>query len=314
MSAANPCAAALAVMPLEPPLAVAYSGGADSTALMLAACERWPGQVQALHVHHGLQAAADEFARHCQARCAAWGAVLHTAHVDARHAPGESPEEAARKARYEALAALASALGIATVLLAQHADDQAETLLLALSRGAGLPGLASMPASFERHGVRFARPLLGVSAGAIRNWLAGRGEAYIDDPTNADVAYTRNRIRHELLPALEKTFPRFRETFGRSARHAAQAQELLTALAQQDLATMGGAPAINALQALPRARQANLLRHWLRSVHGAAPSAAQMEELLDQVAACTTRGHQIRIKVALGHVERVGERLAYAGP
>ncbi len=197
------------------------------------------------------------------------------------------------------------------MLLAQHADDQVETLLLALSRGAGLPGLAAMPARFERHGVRFERPLLGVSAPAIRAWLAAEQVPFIDDPTNADTAFTRNRIRHELMPALEQAFPQFRETFARSARHAAQAQELLSAIAADDLAAVGNPPAIAGLRQLTRARQANVLRHWLRSAHEAVASAAQMEELLDQIAACATRGHGIRIKVASGFVERVGERLAY---
>src|SRR5690606_15782028 len=99
--------------------------------------------------------------------------------------------------------------------------------------------------------------------------------------------------------------------FARSSRHAAQAQELLEAVAAEDLARMGGVPAITALQRLPRGRQANVLRHWLRTAHNATSSAAQMEELLDQVAACTTRGHRIRIKVGAGRVERAGERLDY---
>lgn len=296
---------------LSLPLAVAFSGGADSTYLLHAAARRWPGSVHAIHVHHGLQAAADRFEQHCRAACGSLGVPLHVERVHARHGPGESPEDAARRARYQALAQQASSLGAHSVLLAQHADDQVETLLLALSRGAGLPGLAAMPASFERHGMRFLRPLLHLPAPAIRQWLMEQGTAFIEDPSNADTAFTRNRIRHQLLPALEQAFPQFRETFARSARHAAQAQELLTALADADLAAMGGAPQIAALRALPRARQANLLRHWLRASHGVSGSAAQMEELLEQVAACGTRGHAIRIKVATGLVQRQGDGLAY---
>lgn len=293
------------------PAAVALSGGADSTALLLAAARAWPGQIRALHVHHGLQAAADDFGRHCAQVCRQLGVPLELTKVDARHSPGGSPEEAARRARYAALAQAALAQGASSVLLAQHADDQVETLLLALSRGAGLPGLAAMPARFERHGMRFERPLLGVSGPAIREWLKAQGMAFIEDPTNADKSFTRNRIRLDILPALESAFPQFRETFARSARHAAQAEELLTALAAQDLAAVGIPPMIEALRGLARARQANVLRHWLRSSHQAAGSAAQLEELLDQVAACATRGHDIRIKVAAGFVQRQGERLAF---
>ena len=220
------------------PLGVAYSGGADSTALLLAVAERWPGQVQALHVHHGLQAAADDFVRVCTSVCAKVGVPLHVVQIDARHAPGESPEDAARRARYAALA---------TAAMAQ---------------------------------------------------------------TNIDERYTRNRIRARLLPALAQAFPQFRATFARSARHAAQAQAVLLEVAAQDLAAVGMPPAIKALQTLSQPRQANVLRHWLLLQH-ATPSAAQLEQLLHQIAVCTTRGHRIHLKVAAGHVTRLGGKLLY---
>jgi tRNA(Ile)-lysidine synthase len=307
-----PFATVIAALQPPLPLAVAFSGGADSTALLVACARRWPGQVSAIHVHHGLQAAADDFELACRTMCEQLQVPLSVVRVDARNAPGESPEDAARKARYASLGQAALASGAKTVLVAQHADDQVETMLLALSRGAGLPGLAAMPGRFERGGMQFERPLLGVSAVEIRAWLAQEGIAFVEDPTNADVAFTRNRIRRELLPALERTFPQFRETFARSAQHAAQAQELLAALAAEDLAVIGNPPVIGQLRALPRARQANVLRHWLRSGHEAAPSAAQLEELLDQVDACTTRGHRLRLKVADGFIIREGEILQFS--
>src|SRR5690606_35110927 len=125
--------------------------------------------------------------------------------------------------------------GLQAVLLGQHADDQVETLLLALSRGAGLPGLAAMAPVFQRDGVPFVRPLLALPARAIREWVAEARVPVVNDPTNADTAFTRNRIRHLLLPALEEAFPQYRETFARSSRHAAQAQELLEGVAAEDL-------------------------------------------------------------------------------
>jgi len=298
------------------PLAVAYSGGADSTALLLACAGKWPGQVSAIHIHHGLQAAADGFDQHCRTFCAQIGVPLQVRRVDARHAPGQSPEEAARSARYEALRQCASETQppIHHIALAQQADDQVETLLLALSRGAGVPGLSAMPAAWQRDGLHYYRPLLDVPGAELRRWLQQQGVAWIEDPTNADVQYTRNRIRARLLPALEEAFPQFRDTFARSAAHAAQAQQLLDEVAAEDLGRMGLPPVIARLQALSRARQANVLRHWLRSVHGTVPSAAQLQELLAQLAACTTRGHRIHLKVGAGFVERRGPTLTWYNP
>jgi tRNA(Ile)-lysidine synthetase-like protein len=153
--------------------------------------------------------------------CERLGVTLRVHRVDARPASGESPEDAARRARYGALAALAQAdgmrPGIRSIALGQHADDQVETVLLALSRGAGLAGLAAMPAVALRDGLAFHRPLLGVSATEIRAWLRARDVQWIEDPSNADVRFTRNRIRAELLPALDRAFPQFRSTFARSA-------------------------------------------------------------------------------------------------
>ena len=306
--------------PAHLPLAVGFSGGADSTALLAACASVWPGQVVAFHVHHGLQSAADDFERHCGEVCERLGVPLVVHRVDARHAPGDSPEDAARRARYQAFATMARADAaggaIQSVALGHHADDQVETLLLALSRGAGLPGLASMPARARRHGLDIYRPLLAVAGADIRAWLKDLDLPWIEDPTNENERYTRNRIRAVLLPALERTFPQFRATFARSIGHAAQAQELLGELAAQDLAAVGDPPRMGALQALSRARQANVLRHWLMQAHGCAPSAAQLDQLLDQVRACTTRGHRIHLKVANGFIERRGDFLHWynSGP
>lgn len=307
----NPAAPALASWAAPLPLGIAYSGGADSTALLHAAAQRWPGQIQALHVHHGLQHAADDFEAHCAATCSALGVPLHVGRVDARNAPGESPEDAARRARYQTLAALAQAHGLQHVVLAQHADDQVETMLIALSRGAGLDGLAGMPRQMQRHGVGFHRPLLDLHGSALREWIAASATAHIDDPSNTDLRYTRNRIRMQVLPALAAALPQFRETFARSARNAAKASGLLAEIAAQDIAVAGSPPALAALRALPRERLANALRHWLKREHGAVPSEAQLDQLLDQIEACSTRGHRIRLKVADGYVLREGEFLRW---
>ncbi len=306
------------------PLAVAYSGGADSTALLLACAQQWPGQVSAIHVHHGLQAAADDFVTQCESFCKQLGVPLQVVYVDAKHAAGESPEAAARHARYSAFLAVSreyiGSLAIKSIAIAQHADDQIETLLLALSRGAGLPGLSAMPAHWQRDGMQYYRPFLSVPAADIRTWLAAQiqfgpqGVPFVEDPTNQDEQFTRNRIRARLLPALDAAFPQFRETFARSSAHAAQAQALLDEVAAQDLALIKQPPSIQKLQQLSPARQGNALRFWLKSAYKVSPSTAQLNELISQIAACTTRGHQIRLKIGQGYVHRHGAVIDWLAP
>ena len=316
------------------PLAIGYSGGADSTALLLACAQKWPSQVSAIHIHHGLQAAADDFAAHCEAFCKRINVPLIVKKVDATHEHGESPEAAARNARYSAFSnnntdvagvfiassAIKNIVICKSIALAQHADDQVETLLLALSRGAGLPGLAAMPAAWQRDGVQYYRPLLQVTAAEIRRWLAAQtefgegGVPFVEDPTNTDESFTRNRIRAKLLPALYAAFPQFRDTFARSSTHAAQAQLLLNEIAEEDLLKTGNPPNIKKIQQLSDARMANLLRFWFKTAHQTTPSTAQLSQLIDQIKVCTTRGHKIHIKVGRGFVQRQGDCVHWYNP
>jgi tRNA(Ile)-lysidine synthase len=191
-------------------------------------------------------------------------------------------------------------------------------VLLALSRGAGLPGLAAMPARLgASQGVAYHRPLLGGACGGAIRALARRPRRGMSKtrPTT-DTALTRNRIRAHLLPVLEQAFPGFRETFARSARHAAQAQQVLDDVAREDHARVAAGTdlLIADLRVLSRPRQANLLRHWLRTVHQVVAQAAQLEELLDQILACSTRGHRIHIKVGPGFARRQGQTLTWYNP
>jgi len=316
---AHPLEQALADFSPGLPLAVAFSGGADSTALLVACAQRWPGQVRAVHVHHGLQVAADAFEAHCRDLCQQLNVPLAVRRVQAGHSPGQSPEDAARKARYAALAEAVQSEwpDVRDIALAQHADDQVETLLIALSRGAGLPGLASMPARWTRLDLNWHRPCLALPGAALRDWLKeqgpAQGQSWVEDPSNIDERFTRNRIRAQVLPALAEALPAFRETFARSAAHAAEAQEVLNEVAELDLAQVGVPPRIQAVQQLSRARQALVLRLWLRQHHATTPSTAQLHELLDQVAACATRGHRLHLKVGQGFVEREALHLAWKG-
>jgi tRNA(Ile)-lysidine synthase len=165
-----------------------------------------------------------------------------------------------------------------------------------------------MPAVVTRNGVTYHRPWLDVAGATLKQALKDMGQPWVEDPTNQDTRYTRNKIRADILPALEKAFPAFRQTFTRSAAHAAQAQSLLQELAEQDLRQVGNPPSIEALQKISAARQTNVLRHWL-VLENMQASAAQMEALLVQVKSCTTRGHDIHIKVGRGFVRREGGAL-----
>jgi tRNA(Ile)-lysidine synthase len=247
---------------------------------------------------------------------------LQVQNVDASKRTGQSPEDAARQVRYLAFSTLAlveyEGFTIKSIAIAQHADDQVETLLLALSRGAGLAGLSAMPAHWQRDGLDYYRPLLSVAGADIRTWLTQRSVGFVEDPTNQNEQFTRNRIRARLMPALRTAFPQFLDTFARSASHAAQAQQLLDEVAVQDVQAVArstdGLPRIKALQSLSRARQANAVRYWLKHSVQVIPSAAQLSELLDQVADCTTRGHRIHIKVGQGFVQRSSDVLAWYNP
>jgi tRNA(Ile)-lysidine synthase len=308
-------------------VAVAFSGGADSTcllfeearlrlALMTTGPEGRDGSVlHALHVNHGLQEAADGFEAHVREVGAALHLQLRT-QVSVRRVQvdlpkGASMEAQARASRYDALADMAKELGVGTVLLAQHADDQVESMLLAMGRGGGVAGIAGMAPSFDHQGVHFARPLLSVSGAAIREWISSHGIPVIQDPTNQDERHPRNRIRRWVLPALEVALPQFRTTFARSAQLAAQAQATIDEVAAADLAHVGVPPSIRHLLALGPRRQAEALRHWLRRDHHTTPTQAQLLELINLLSHCRTPAHGIHVRVGRGHVHRHGEHIEF---
>jgi len=314
--------AAIAAFEPSLPLGIALSAGADSTALLVACAARWPGQITALHVNHNLQTASTDFENRCAALCKEQGVALRIARTDAHNQSGQSPEDAARIARYRSLYALATSdegqgplRGIA---LGHHADDQVETFLIALSRGAGLAGLSAMPAHWSVGSLNLHRPFLKVSRQTIRDWLADKNIPYLDDPSNVDPRFTRNRIRARLVPELEDAFPHFRETVARSAAHCAEARRLLEDLAKQELQAnlriADAMPLIKELQKLDDAHLANVLRYWLKSRFQVIPSAAQLTELLAQIRDCVNRGRHIHIKVGQGFVVRRGDVLDWYNP
>ena len=259
-------------------MAVACSGGRDSIALLHAtmrAAQPLGLQVLPLHVHHGLLPEADGWQQRLRQRCARWRREgwpllpLAVTRLAGAPGPGESLEAWARLHRYRALDAMAQAGGADLVLLAQHQDDQAETVLLQALRQAGPAGLAAMPALRWRDGRCWARPWLAQPGSAIAAYLHRHRLRAESDPSNADPTLARARLRHEVMPALRQAFPQAPEALAEVARRAHEARSLMDEVADEDLARMGvgaapGSPLPQAAwRALSAPRQANALRAWL---------------------------------------------------
>jgi tRNA(Ile)-lysidine synthase len=273
------------LFPAHSSIMIGLSGGVDSVVLLhllkgLSARFSW--QLSALHVHHGISRNADEWARFCADLCARHHIPLRVEHVDIAPLRAQGTEAAARKLRHAAFARQSCDF----VALAHHADDQVETLLLQLLRGAGVRGASAMPQLAERAGsVPLVRPLLHCSRQEILDYATAHQLQWIEDESNADDSYPRNFLRHRVLPLLCERFPAYRDTLARSARHFAEASSLLDELAQQDAAqTIDGEPlAVAALRALSPPRAKNLLRYFLHSLGAPMPQAAQLDDMLRQL-------------------------------
>ncbi|EJM52622.1 tRNA lysidine(34) synthetase TilS [Pseudomonas sp. GM48] len=252
---------------------IAFSGGLDSTVLLhllahLAKTESLPA-LSAIHVHHGLQAVADAWPEHCRSVCAALGVPLQIVRVQVQ--PGASLERAARDARYHTFAEVTGSGDV--LLTAQHRDDQAETLLFRLLRGAGVRGLSGMPRQRSLGKGHLLRPLLDVTRAELEVYASAHGLSWIEDPSNQDRQYSRNYLRHQVLPVLVQRWPQAVATMARSAAHLAEAQGLLEELAEMDLREASSVSEFDwlglrslelaPLAQLSDARQRNALSHWL---------------------------------------------------
>jgi tRNA(Ile)-lysidine synthase len=293
------------------PVIVAFSGGLDSTVL-LEACTRIRGAdgVIAIHVHHGLQPAAEAWAEHCGRQAAERGVRFECIRLEPAAPRGEGLEAWARHERYRVMWGAVTRLGAAALLTAHQADDLAETLLMRLARGAGLDGLARALPACEHGpaGAMLLRPFLGVSRAELLAWARQRGLVWIDDPMNVDAAFTRVRMRAGVIPALEAAEPGAVHRLARAQALLARAAAELDQLAMADWArareadSAAGSTCIQAIDrrallGLSAYRQAQVLRVWWRELAGGLTSRMPSEAQVD-----AWRSQMIEAQAAQAHV------------
>jgi tRNA(Ile)-lysidine synthase len=265
-------------------LAIAYSGGLDSEVLLQAVVQLLrlhpelpfsPGTLRAIHINHGLSPHADAWQAQCEAHARALGVAFTTLRVEVKRGLGESLEDQARRARYQAFTQTLQAHEC--LLMAHHQDDQTETMVLRLLRGAGPRGLAAIPAHRRLGDSLVARPLLSVPHSELLAWALAQQLSWVEDESNQDTRFDRNYLRSELFPVIAARWPGYRQSWQRSAELCAEADELMSELAALDLQQAGEDPAAPgpldcaALRRLAPARQRNLLRFWLQRCGAPAP-------------------------------------------
>ena len=274
-------------------VAVAYSGGRDSTALLhatLAVAAEHGVRVLALHVHHGLSQHADAWLSHCAAQCRRWTRAGKPVDFVSQRLAGSPPAGAsveawARQGRYAALREMAMAHGASVVLLAHHRRDQAETFLLQAMRGAGMAGLSGMPRSVTRDGVDWLRPWLDRPREPIDAYIRRHRLTHIEDDSNTDQRFARNRMRAQVWPALTAAFPQAEASLSTAAQWAQQAQQALDELATLDLGSVSDDDGLSLARwrLLSSARQSNALRAWLKDRLGSSAPASLVARLLDEL-------------------------------
>ena len=306
-----------ALLPAHPAikLCVAFSGGVDSTALLgaLARVRERPAGLRAVHVDHGLHPDSGQWSRQCRALARRLGVPLKVVRVEVPQGPGTSLEEAARGARYRALGA---ELKRGEMLLTAHnQDDQLETVLLQLFRGCGLAGLAAMAPVAPFGTTALVRPLLGFPRAQLAAWVESQGLPVVEDASNLDERFDRNYLRRQVLPAVRARWSGVAAAVARTARHAAEGQQLLEALARADVerASDGAALSVKALRALPPPRQRNALRFWIAARGGPLPDARRLEQIVGPVLGARPDAHP-EVAWAGTRVVRHADRLSIGAP
>jgi tRNA(Ile)-lysidine synthase len=276
---------------LHPPvkkLLIAYSGGLDSHVLLhlLATLPASEGfQLRAIHIEHGLQSVAKQWPKHCRDICKNLAVNYETISLELTISQGQSLEAVARKARYQAFA---QALQKDEVLVtAHHKDDQAETLLIQLFRGAGVNGLAAMPTMRPFAKGQHIRPLLDQSRQALTGYAHQHELNFIEDPSNEEQRYDRNFLRHAIIPRLKNRWISINQLLARAAQHQAEAKNLLAEYLEQDLPNLkgqrNGTLSIVKLKRLSTARCKAVIRYFIDKKSFLAPSEKKLSHILSDV-------------------------------
>lgn len=283
---------------------IAYSGGIDSHVLLhvCAAMPSLKGGLTAVHVHHGLQPEADVWPGHCRTVAERLDIEFIDLYVDARSGGRESPEEAARNARYAALKALLNDRDV--LLVAQHREDQLETVLLQLFRGSGLQGLSGMPEIMPFGKGVLIRPFLNIGQQDIESYARLQGLNWVEDPSNQSCEYDRNFLRNQVVPLLKRRWPSVDKTVSRSAAHCAEAALLLDRFADDDFRRAfdsgHGTLSTGVLLGLDSAMQALVVRRWFGCLGLKMPSREFVRRVLDLIASgreealLHNQGHTVR--------------------
>ena len=275
-------------------IAIAYSGGLDSSVLLHLASSysRDHGlELFAFHIHHGFSKNADNWLAHCERECAALGIRLDARRIQVQAIERDGVEQAARTSRYAALGELCRLHSVSLLLTAHHQDDQAETVLLQMLRGAGLPGLSGMAPTNEAYMLlggsspQMVRPLLELTRDELEQYVARYRIGHIEDESNDDLQFSRNALRHKVMSALDAYFPGYQRRIARVANHVQSAQRLLTELASQDLQACAEGDCIDIarLRLLSDDRQDNLLRYWFSQQRVRMPSTSWLMEMRAQL-------------------------------
>lgn len=263
---------------------VGFSGGLDSTVLLHALATHYPQPlpIKAIHVHHGLSPNASDWQAHCQRFCDALGIPLIVRHVQVD--PRANVEAAARQARYQAFYSVMDKND--SLVLAHHRDDQAETLLLQLCRGAGIDGMSAMPSIKSLANGDLLRPLLGHSRQALEAYAHKHQLQWVDDESNQESTFSRNYLRHQIIPLLEAKWPQVMANLSRTASHCQQARLNLDALAKMDCESLQVPQdqlSLVSVRHLDPARLANVLRVWLRQNQHQPPTESILNQLIDDM-------------------------------